>query len=91
MKILGDKAYVGLDKENVKTSMKRNELRYKKNKSQGKEGNKNLNTKRVKIEHIFSNIKNYRILKYGNYYVKNKIDIIFRAICNLYNLNMLKK
>ena len=32
LEILGDKAYVGLGKENVKTSMKRNEIRYKKDK-----------------------------------------------------------
>ncbi len=37
--------------------MKRNELRYKKNKSQGKEGNKNLNTKRVKIEKVSAFLK----------------------------------
>ncbi len=36
--------------------MKRNEIRYKKDKIKGKEKNKALNKKRVKIEHIFANI-----------------------------------
>ena len=83
LEILGDKAYVGLGKENVKTSMKRNEIRYKKDKIKGKEKNKALNKKRVKIEHIFANIKNYRILRYGNYYSFDKINTIFKAICQI--------
>ncbi len=83
LEILGDKAYVGLGKENVKTSMKRNEIRYKNDKTKGKEKNKDLNKKRVKIEHIFANIKNYRILRYGNYYSFDKINTIFKAICQI--------
>ena len=83
LEILGDKAYVGLGKENVKTSMKRNEIRYKNDKTKGKEKNKALNKKRVKIEHIFANIKNYRILRYGNYYGFDKINTIFKAICQI--------
>lgn len=83
MVILGDKSYVGLEEENVKTSSKRNELKYKTNKEKAKENNKLLNSKRVKIEHIFAHIKNYRILRYGNYYTNKKINILFKAICNL--------
>ena len=86
LEILGDKAYVGLEEENVKTSSKRNELKYKNNKEKAKKNNKMLNSKRVKIEHIFAHIKNYRILRYGNYYAKNKINILFKAICNLHNM-----
>lgn len=41
-----------------------NEKRYKIDKVKGKENNK----KRVKIEHIFAYMKNYRILRYGNNY-----------------------
>ena len=63
--------------------MKRNEIRYKKDKIKGKEKNKALNKKRVKIEHIFANIKNYRILRYGNYYGFDKINTIFKAICQI--------
>ena len=91
LEILGDKAYVGLEKENVKTSSKRNEIRYKKDKLKGKEDNKILNKKRVKIEHIFANIKNYRILRYGNYYAKDKLNSLFKAICVIYNLSKIEK
>ncbi len=46
-------------------------------------GFKEVNKKRVKIEHIFANIKNYRILRYGNYYSFDKINTIFKAICQI--------
>ena len=91
LEILGDKAYVGLEKENVKTSSKRNEIRYKEDRLKGKENNKLLNKKRVKIEHIFANIKNYRILRYGNYYAKDKLNSLFKAICVIYNLSKIEK
>ena len=71
-------------------SLKRNEIRYKKDKIKGKEENKSLNKQRVKIEHIFANIKNYRILRYGNYYTKDKLNIMFKAICIIYNLSKLE-
>ena len=32
-------------------------------------------------------MKNYRILRYGNYYALKKIEIIFKAIGNLYNMS----
>ena len=91
LEILGDKAYVGLEKEKVKTSSKINEIRYKKDKIKGKEDNKLLNKKRVKIEHIFANIKNYRIFLYGNYYAKDKLNSLFKAVCVIYNLSKIEK
>ena len=78
-------------KKNVKTSSKRNELRYKEDKLKGKKDNKVLNKKRVKIEHIFASIKNYRILQYGNYYTKEKLNSLFKAICVIYNLSKTEK
>lgn len=91
LSILGDKAYVGLEKKQVITSSKRNDKRYKLDKIKGKEDNKKLNQKRVKIEHIFANMKNYRILRYGNNYGIKKLEILFRAIGTIYNLSKLKE
>jgi len=78
LSILGDKAYVPI---------KRNELEYKKYKIKVKSLNKKLSSKRIKIEHLFAKMKNFRILQRLNYYKINKIEIFFNAIANIYNLS----
>ena len=87
LSILGDKAYVGLENKQVLTSAKRNEKRYKIDPTQAKINNKLLNKKRVKIEHIFAQMKNYRIIRQANYYAKNKIDLIFKSIANILTIS----
>ena len=90
MRILGDKAYVGLRTYNVQTPLRRNELEYKQNKTIAKKSNSELSNKRVQVEHVFAHLKKYRILTNVYYYTKNKLDIFIRAICNLYNLSIKK-
>jgi len=87
LSILGDKAYVGLFQSNIEVPSKRNEFSYKKDKNKAKIENKNLSSKRIKIEHIFAKMKNFRILKRLNYYKIHKIEIFFNAIANIYNLS----
>lgn len=89
--ILGDKGYSGLKALKVEIPIKRNELKYKENKDLSKSENKNLSSKRIKIEHVFAYIKSYRIMQRLNYYSKNKIEILFNSIANIYNLYQLIK
>ena len=53
--------------------------------------NKNLSVKRIKIEHVFAYIKSYRVMQRLNYYSKDKIEILFNSIANIYNLSQLTK
>ena len=86
-KQLLNKGYSGLKKLKVEIPIKRNELRYKENKELVKSNNKNLFSKRIKIEHVFAYIKSYRIMQRLNYYSKHKIEILFNSIANIYNLS----
>ncbi len=87
LQILGDKAYIGLEEYKVTVPKRRNELEYKKDKVVAKEKNKNLSSKRIKIEHVFAYMKNYGILTKSNHYSIAKIDIFFKAIANIFNLS----
>ncbi len=68
--ILGDKDYSGLSQYNL--TIKRNELEYKEDKYSAKINNKSISTKRIKIEHIFAYMKNFRILQRLNYEDENR-------------------
>ena len=87
IEILGDKGYSGLREYKVNIPIKRNELPYKENKELIKSNNKVLSSKRIKVEHVFAYIKSYRIMQRLNYYTKDKIEILFNAITNIYNLH----
>lgn len=95
LQILGDKAYIGLEEYKVtvpkrrklNNSTSRVKIEYKKDKVVAKEKNKNLSSKRIKIEHVFAYMKNYRILTKSNHYSIAKIDIFFKAIANIFNLS----
>ena len=91
LNILGDKGYSGLREYKVDIPIKRNEIKYKENKDLVKSENKELSSKRIKVEHVFAYIKSYRIMQRLNYYTKNKIEILFNSIANLYNLQQLFK
>ena len=82
---------MGLEDFNVKTPSKRNEHRYKTNPEESKLQNKKLSTKRIKVEHVFAYIKTYRILQRANYYKTKTIEIFFKAIANIYNLDKILK
>ena len=87
LNILGDKGYSGLREYKVDIAIKRNEIKYKENKDLVKSKNKVLSSKRIKIEHVFAYIKSYRIMQRLNYYSKDKIEILFNAMANIYNLS----
>ena len=89
--IIGDKGYSGLKELKLEIPIKRNEIKYKENKDLSKSNNKSLSNKRIKIEHVFAYIKSFRIMQRLNYYTKNKIEILFNSIANLYNLQQLFK
>ena len=89
LNILGDKGYSGLKDYHLHNPIKRNEVKYKENKELSKSNNKNLSSKRIKIEHVFAYIKNFRIMQRVNYYTKDKIEILFNSISNIYNLSQL--
>lgn len=91
LNIIGDKGYSGLKELRVEIPIKRNEIKYKENKDLSKVNNKNLSSKRIKIEHVFSFIKSFRIMQRLNYYSKHKIEILFNSIANIYNLSQLLK
>ena len=49
--------------------------------------NRLISRKRIKIEHVFAYMKNFRILQRLNYYKTNKIELFFQSIANIYNLS----
>ena len=67
--------------------IKRNEREYKKDKNLSKTNNQLISGKRIKIEHVFAYMKNFRILQRLNYYKMNKIELFFKSIANIYNLS----
>ena len=86
MRIIGDKAYVGLESYLVITPFKHNEQRFKNNIQKAKSRNKRLSIERVRIEHVFGRLKTYCILAMPYYYAKSKLDVFVKAIGNIYNL-----
>ena len=87
LKILGDKGYAGLGKYQLTIPIKRNKREYKKDKTLAKTNNQLISRKRIKIEHVFAYMKNFRILQRLNYYKMNKIELFFQSIANIYNLS----
>ena len=85
--VLGDKAYVGLSRFNVKNPLRKNEVTYKQDKARAKLNNRILSSKRIQVEHVFARLKTYRILTNVYYYTKFKLDMFMKAICNMYNLS----
>ena len=87
LKILGDKGYAGLEEYQLTIPIKRNEREYKKDKTLAKMNNQLISRKRIKIEHVFAYMKNFRILQRLNYYKTTKIELFFNSIANIYNLS----
>ena len=87
LKILGDKGYAGLGEYQLSIPIKRNEREYQKDKNLAKTNNQLISRKRIKIEHVFAYMKNFRILQRLNYYKMNKIELFFQSIANIYNLS----
>ena len=86
--MLGDKAYVGLERFNVITPSKRNEKRYKMDKEKAKFINKIVSRERIKVEHCFAKLKSYRVLTKPVYWARKKIAMFVKAIANIINLQV---
>ena len=85
--ILGDKDYAGGMGENqiLFRPVKRNELEYKTNKVKTKSYNKDLSQIRVSVEHVFAQLKNFKIIQ-GIFPLKNiRFGEVFKAIAVVYN------
>ncbi len=60
---------------------------YKNNKELAKSNNKTISTKRIKIEHIFAKIKQFKILNNNFYHNISKINIFFKNIVKIIQLS----
>jgi hypothetical protein len=88
--ILGDKGYAGGLGENkvLFRPIKRNELEYKNNKAETKAFNRLLSQKRVVVEHVFAQLKAFKLLC-GIFPLKShRYGTFFRAIAFVYNSNL---
>lgn len=84
-KILGDKAYVGLQQYGVVTPEKRNHRIYRDNPAPTKQSNKVISQSRIVIEHVFASIKRNRLFYYACYFSKAFLNDFFAAVCWLDN------
>lgn len=87
--ILGDKAYAGGIGEGqiLFRPIKRNEMAYKSDVMSSKAFNKELSRWRVTVEHVFAQLKNFRILR-GIFPLQPKrYELCFKVIALVYNLN----
>jgi len=87
--ILGDKAYAGGAGEGsiLFRPIKRNETAYKTEPIGAKAFNRELSRWRVTVEHVFAQLKNFRILR-GIFPLQPKrYEQCFRMIALVYNLN----
>jgi hypothetical protein len=87
---LGDKAYAGGKGENtiLFRPVKRNETAYKDEKESSKAFNRELSKWRVTVEHVFAQLKNYRILRGIFPLHPTRYGMIFCTIALLHNMNL---
>ena len=83
-----DSGYQGVQKELNNVSIPYKKSKYHELTEEEKEHNKNLSSKRIKIEHVNRTIKIFRIMKetYRNH--QKRYDVKLRIICTLYNMNL---
>ena len=88
--VLADKAYAGAKGENAILSrpIKRNEVAYKTDKEACKASNRELSKKRVKVEHVFAQLKAYRILRDIFSHSPDVFGIFFKAVALIYNMTL---
>lgn len=86
---LADKAYAGAKSENVILfrPFKRNEKPYKTDRDGCKSYNRELSKIRVTVEHVFAQIKAYRIMRDIFPLRKDRYATVFRAIALIHNVN----
>lgn len=83
-----DSGYQGVQKELDNASIPYKKSKYHELTEEEKEHNKNLSSKRIKIEHTNRTIKIFRIMKetYRNH--QKRYDVKLRIVCTIYNMNL---
>jgi len=91
--VLADKAYIGAIEENVLLlrPIKRNEQQYKENKEASLAFNRELSRRRVKVEHVFAQLKAFKILANVFPLQPHHLATCYRAVAVIYNLNLAAK
>ena len=88
--VLGDKGYAGGTGENkvLFRPIKRNEIEYKNKTEEAKAFNRELSRWRVTVEHVFAQLKTFKILR-GIFPLKaSRFGTCFRAIAYIHNINL---
>ncbi len=88
--VLADKAYAGADGENtiLFRPIKRNEQRWKDDPEAAKAANRVLSKQRVKIEHVFAQLKTWRTIHHDYPNRPETYGTTFKAIAYLHNLEL---
>jgi hypothetical protein len=88
--VLSDKAYAGATGENqvLLRPIKRNEKLYKEEKESSKAFNRELSHWRVTVEHVFAQLKAFKILRNLFPLQPKRYATCFKAIALVYNLNL---
>lgn len=88
--VLSDKAYAGAKSENkiLLRPIKRNEMLYKDHKDISKAFNRELSKWRVTVEHVFAQLKAFKILRNLFPLQPKRYGTCFKAIALVYNLNL---
>lgn len=88
--VLSDKAYAGAKGENtvLLRPIKRNEMAYKFKKDESKAFNRALSQWRVTVEHVFAQIKAFKILRSLFPLHPKRYSTCFKAIALIYNMNL---
>lgn len=83
--MLADKAYVGINNERLVSPIRRSDTVFKNNHVASLEFNRNLSKKRIKIEHVFAQLKTWRIIHH--YFPSNpeRYSTVFTAIAVIHN------
>jgi hypothetical protein len=95
--VLGDKAYAGAKGEPeakgkiVLRPIKRNEVNYKFDKESCKAFNRQLSQIRVGVEHVFAQLKAFKILRNLFPLQPKRYATCFKAVALVYNLNLQEK
>ena len=88
--VLADKGYAGGTGENqlLFRPAKRNESEYKSDETSAKTFNARLSRHRVKVEHVFGHLKQFKILANLFPLHKNRYGLCFRLVALVHNLNL---
>ena len=88
--VLADKAYIGAKGENtcLLRPVKHNERQYKERNEESKAFNRELSKIRVKIEHVFAQLKAFKLFANTFALDKKRLSTCYRAVAVAYNMNL---